>query len=199
MLARIGCAACVLGAIGLLGGSLVSAADEKGGANVGDKAPAFQATDDEGKVWKSSDHVGKKVVILYFFPADFTGGCTAQACGFRDNLKDLVGKGAEVVGVSGDSADTHAMFKKAENLGFTLLADQKGGLAKQFGIPTLKGGTIKHKTPDGQVVPLVRGVTIMRWTVIIDREGRIAAKYAVKNAAGDSMKALETVQKLEAK
>jgi peroxiredoxin Q/BCP len=194
ILAKIGSAACMLGIMALLGGGLLSAGGEKGGAKVGDKAPAFQATDDEGNVWKSSDHVGKKVIVLYFFPADFTGGCTAQACGFRDNLKDLGGKGAEVVGVSGDSAATHTMFKKAENLGFTLLADEKGTLAQQFGIQPKAGGKITH---DGQV--LVRGVTIPRTTVIIGLDGTIAAKYGVKDAAGDSKTALQLIQKLETK
>ena len=79
-------------------------AGEKGTPKVGDKAPAFQSVDENGKTWKSTDHVGKKIVVLYFYPADFTGGCTAQACGFRDNLKDLSSKNVEVVGVSGDSA-----------------------------------------------------------------------------------------------
>jgi len=189
----MGLAACVLGAIALVGGAL-SAGDAKGGAKVGDKAPAFQAMDDQGKVWKSSDHVGKKVIVLYFYPADFTGGCTAQACGFRDNLKDLGIKGAEVVGVSGDSAATHALFKKAENLGFTLLADEKGTLAKQFGIQPKPGGKISH---DGQ--DLVRGVTIPRTTVIIALDGTIVAQYGVKDAAGDSKNVLQIIQKLASK
>jgi thioredoxin-dependent peroxiredoxin len=193
-LIKMGGAVCVLVAVALVGGGFVFAADKKGGANVGDKAPSFQATDDEMNVWKASDHVGKKVIVLYFYPADFTGGCTKQACGFRDNLKDLSDKNVEVVGVSGDSATTHGMFKKAENLGFTLLADEKGTLAKQFGIQPGKGGKINH---DGQT--LVRGVTIPRVTVIIGLDGTIAAKYPVTDAAGDSKKALEIIQKLTAK
>jgi thioredoxin-dependent peroxiredoxin len=192
MLARMGLATCVLGLGALVGGGLLSAADKKGGANVGDKAPAFHATDDQGQPWKSSDHVGKKVIVLYFFPADFTGGCTKQACGFRDNFKDLTGKNVEVVAVSGDSAKTHALFKKEHKLPFTLLADEKGTVAKHFGIATNKGGKV---TFEGQ--ELVRGVTIPRTTVIIGLDGNIAAKYAVKDAAGDSKKALEIVQGLQ--
>jgi peroxiredoxin Q/BCP len=184
--------ACGLVAMALAGA--FAAAADKGAAKVGDKAPAFQATDDQGNVWKSSDHVGKKVIVLYFFPADFTGGCTAQACGFRDNMKNLESKNVEVVGVSGDSAETHAMFKKAEKLPFTLLADEMGTLAKQFGIQPNRGGKIQH---DGQT--LVRGVTIPRTTVIVALDGTIAAKYAVKDARGDSKKAMQIVQKLEAK
>jgi peroxiredoxin Q/BCP len=186
MLATFGCA---LGIAALLSGVLAAQ-----NSNVGDKAPTFTATDDQGNMWKSDEHVGKKIIVVYFYPADFTGGCTAQACGFRDNLKDLSSKNVEVVGVSGDSAATHAMFKKAENLGFTLLADEKGEIAKEFGIKPNKGGKIKH---DGQ--ELVRGVTIPRTTIIIGLDGRIAAKYTVKDAAGDSKKVLQFVQKLEAK
>jgi peroxiredoxin Q/BCP len=194
VLARAGAAAGVLGLCALVSGGFLSAQDTPGGAKVGDKAPPFQATDDQGKVWKSSDHVGKKVLVLYFYPADFTGGCTKQACGFRDDLKDLTDKGADVVGVSGDSAKTHAMFKKEHNLGFTLLADEKGNLAKKFGVPMGKGGKISLNGQD-----VVRGVTIQRWTVIIDRDGRIAEKYPVKDAGGDSKKTLEIVQKLQKK
>jgi len=182
----------VLGLSVLVGGGLLSAADKKGGANVGDKAPAFQATDDQGQPWKSSDHVGKKVIVLYFFPADFTGGCTKQACGFRDNFKNLTGKNVEVVAISGDSAKTHGMFKKAYNLPFTLLADESGAVASKFGIKTNKGGTVKY---EGQ--ELVRGVTIPRTTVIIGLDGKIAAKYTVKDAAGDSKTALQIIQDLK--
>lgn len=183
---------CALGAAALVG--TLSAQNAKGGAKVGQKAPDFQATDDQGNTWKSSDHVGKKVIVLYFFPADFTGGCTAQACGFRDNMKDLTDKNIEVVGVSGDSAETHAKFKKAEKLPFTLLADEKGALAKQFGIKPNRGGTYKH---EGET--LVRGVTIPRTTIIIGLDGTIAANYAVRDAKGDSKSVLQIVHKLDTK
>jgi thioredoxin-dependent peroxiredoxin len=190
-LRRVSLGACALAALVLAGGWLPAA---QNGAKVGDKAPAFESVDENGKAWKSSDHVGKKVIVLYFYPADFTRGCTAQACGFRDNLKAIQQKGVEVVGVSGDSAQTHSKFKKHHKLGFTLLADEKGELAKKFGIPYDKGGTIKF---EGE--PLTRGVTIQRWTVVIDREGNIAARYQVGNAAKDSEKILETVGKLKGK
>jgi peroxiredoxin Q/BCP len=193
MLARMGVTACVLGTFALVGGGLLCA-----GGNVGDKAPSFQATDDAGKVWKSSDHVRKKILVLYFYPADLTGGCTKQACGFRDDLGALAGKGVEVVGVSGDSVQNHKLFKKVHNLNFTLLADEAGEVAKTFGVPVGAGGTFKgYKDESGQVVPLTRGVTIQRYTVVIDRDGKVAAKYQVKDAAGDSKKTLDLVKKLE--
>ena len=74
---------------------------------VGDKAPKFEAMDDTGKLWKSADHVGKKIMVVYFYPADFTGGCTKEACGYRDDYSALTEKGVDVVGVSGDSVHGH--------------------------------------------------------------------------------------------
>src|SRR6185312_1622926 len=72
---------CVLAAwIAAAGGT--PGKEDKTELKKGDKAPSFQATDDQGKTWKSSDHVGKKVIVVYFYPADFTGGCTKQACSY---------------------------------------------------------------------------------------------------------------------
>src|ERR1700722_10200984 len=90
----------------------------------GDAAPAFEAKDDLGQPWKSTDHVGKKYVVIYFYPGDFTPGCTKQAQTFRDAMNRLAEKGIEVVGVSGDAVKTHELFKKAQQLNFPLLADE---------------------------------------------------------------------------
>jgi peroxiredoxin Q/BCP len=184
---------CVLAALVLAGGSWLSAGE---GPKVGDKAPSFQSVDENGKPWKSSEHVGKKVVVLYFYPADFTGGCTAQACGFRDNLKPLTDKGVELVGVSGDSAKTHQLFKSHHKLPFTLLADENGEVAKKFGIPVGKGGKSPTIDETGQKGSAPRGVTIQRWTVVIARDGTVAARYKVGNAAEDGKTILEKVEKL---
>jgi peroxiredoxin Q/BCP len=181
--------------LGLLAGGRLAAGEKA--PQVGDKAPVFESVDDQGKAWKSTDHVGKKIIVVYFYPADLTGGCTKQACGFRDDAAKLTDKGVEVVGVSGDTVKGHQLFKKVHNLNFTLLADENGSVAKKFGIPVGKGGTFNYKGADGQAVQLTRGVTISRWTVVIDRNGNIAARYAVKDAGGDSKKILETVEKLQ--
>src|SRR5947208_15139908 len=103
---------CTLGLL-TLGVSSPSAAQEKGKnkVKVGEKAPAFTSVDETGKDWNSKDHVGKKVLVLYFYPADFTGGCTSQACGYRDEIEELGTKGVEIVGVSGDAPTTHKLFK----------------------------------------------------------------------------------------
>jgi peroxiredoxin Q/BCP len=165
-------------------------------AKVGDVAPAFEATDDQGKTFKSSDHFGKKVVVLYFYPADFTGGCTKQACGFRDDYQKLADKGVEVIGVSGDSAKTHALFKKHHKLTFTLLADEDGALAKKFGVPTKPGGEFKTQV-DGQDHVFKRGVSAARWTFVIDKNGKIAYKNTKVNAAEDSKEIIKVVEGLK--
>ena len=128
-------------AVLLLFSSFAIAADKESELKIGDKVPAFSAKDDTGKEWKSADHIGKdgKIVVVYFYPADLTGGCTKQACGFRDQMKKLQEQGVEVVGVSGDSVENHQLFKKAHELNFTLLSDYDGKIAQLFGVPTKKG------------------------------------------------------------
>jgi thioredoxin-dependent peroxiredoxin len=190
---------CALLAALILGGGLTAGEKGRPMPKVGDKAPEFQSVDENGKTWKSSDHVGKKIVVVYFYPADFTGGCTAQACGFRDSMDSLAGKGLEVVGVSGDSAATHKLFKAHHKLPFTLLADEKGELAKQFGVPVGKGGMSPTIDESGTKGSAPRGVTIQRYTVVIDRGGNVAALYKVDSAGGDAKKIGEIVQKLETK
>jgi peroxiredoxin Q/BCP len=143
---------------------------------VGDPAPSFQAVDDSGKVWKSSDHVGKKILVVYFYPADMTGGCTAQACGYRDRMDSLKDAGVEVIGVSGDTVENHQVFKKVHDLNFTLLADTDGSVAKQFGVPVSLGDRIVNKLIDGQQTALKRSATAKRWTFVIDRDGKIVHK-----------------------
>jgi thioredoxin-dependent peroxiredoxin len=182
---------CAIAALALMSGSSVSAGG--GQLKVGDKAPAFEGPDDQGQTFKSNEHVGKKIVVVYFYPADFTKGCTDQACGFRDNSKALTDKGVEVIGVSGDSVKTHAAFKKEHMLPFTLVSDGTGAIASKFGVPFTKTqGKAKFKDET-----IVREGTAQRWTVVIDTKGNVAAVYAVKDAGGDSKKILELVDKLQ--
>src|SRR5436190_3110718 len=92
------------------------ALQDKADLKVGDPAPAFSAKDDAGNDWKSSDHVGTKILVVYFYPASFTGGCTKQACAYRDDQKTLAAAGAEVIGVSGDEVRHEDAFKKFHKL-----------------------------------------------------------------------------------
>jgi len=178
--------------------STVAMAEDPVELKVGAKAPEFHAPADNGKEWKSSDHIGKKIVVVYFYPADMTGGCTKQACGFRDDMKTLIEKGVEVVGVSGDSVKSHQIFRKEYDLNFTLLADEKGAVAKKFGVPLKEGGSIQ-RTVDGQEVTLTRGVTAARWTFVIDADGKIASKNTEVKAAEDSKAILKMVEDLQKK
>jgi peroxiredoxin Q/BCP len=185
LLSKAGVLAATLCFGGLLAGQMLYGEEKAVDLKVGDAAPVFQSTDDQGKPWKSSDYVGKKTVVVYFYPADLTGGCTRQACGFRDDMKTLADKGVEVIGVSGDSAQNHQIFKKAHNLNFTLLADETGAVAKAFGVPLSEGKTITVDV-DGKQVSLTRGVTAKRWTFVIDKAGKIALKNTDVKAADDS-------------
>ena len=100
----------------------------------GDPAPAFTGPNQDGKTVSLADFTGKKVVLLYFYPKDFTGGCTKEACGFRDRMGDLQKDNVEVIGVSFDSADSHKRFMDKYHLNFTLLADPDGKIADAYGV-----------------------------------------------------------------
>jgi peroxiredoxin Q/BCP len=192
--------ACLLLAVTLTLGKTAPAADEKKvELNVGDPAPVFQTTDDQGQPWKSADHVGKKYLVVYFYPGDFTPGCTTQAQKFRDNMNKLNDQGIEVIGVSGDSVATHALFKTAQKLNFTLLGDEDGNLAKQFGVPVGAGAEVRTKGTDGKVVVLKRGATAARWTFIIGKDGKILYKNTKVNPVVDSQEVAAFIEKLEKK
>jgi len=197
---RTGSAATLLGALMLiLVGSLAAQDEKKINLQIGDPAPVFTATDDQGQMWKSVDHVGKKFVVVYFYPADFTSGCRTQAQKFRDNMNQLSEKGITVIGISCDASVTHALFKKAEKLNFTLLADAEGTIAKQFGVPLNKGGEVRTKDADGQVVTLKRNFTAARWTFIIGMDGKVVYKNTKVNPAVDSMQVGAFIDQLQSK
>ena len=101
---------------------------------VGDKAPLVEGKDQDGKTWKLADVVGKKVVLLYFYPKDDTPGCTKEACGFRDRIGDLKTDNVKVVGVSFDSPESHQKFIEKYKLNFPLIADTDGKIADAYGV-----------------------------------------------------------------
>ena len=103
-----------------------------------------------------------------------------------------------VLGVSGDSVSNQQLFKKVNKLNFTLLADIKGDMAKQFGVNLRKGGSITMEV-DSQEFVLVRGVTPARWTFVIDQSGRIAYKNTSVKAGQDSKDVLAVVKELKSK
>jgi len=164
--------------------------------NVGGDAPKFQIPDASGKPWKSEDYLGKKIVVLYFFPAAFTSGCTAQARAYQADQKKFAEMGVDVIGVSGDTVQGQAAFKKAHKFDFNLLADDKGTVAKLFGVPVKPGGTVSY-TLEGKEEKFTRGVTPERWTFVIDQTGKIAYKNTKVNPGQDSKAVLEVIQKLK--
>jgi peroxiredoxin Q/BCP len=135
---------------------------------VGDKAPAFSLSDADGKTVKLSDFKGRKVVV-YFYPAASTPGCTKQACDFRDSLAELNEAGLDVVGISPDKPEKLAKFRDAESLSFPLLSDPERKVLTEW-------GAFGEKSMYGKTV---QGV--IRSTFVVDEKGKIeVAQYNVK-------------------
>jgi peroxiredoxin Q/BCP len=107
--------------------------------NVGDRAPEFTATVQDGRQIALADFKGKQAVVLYFYPRDNTPICTKEACAFRDAYEDFVQAGAVVIGVSSDSTDSHQSFAGTHRLPFLLASDADGALRKAFGVPKTLG------------------------------------------------------------
>ena len=143
---------------------------------VGDTAPDFSLLDERGLPVSLKNYLGKKVVVLYFYPKDFTPGCTAEACSFRDDYKPIQDKGAVVIGVSLDSVESHLKFSEKYMLPFTILSDHKKEVAKAYGVLGVGGFLAK------------------RVTFIISKDGKIThvfTKVDVKQHSEEVLKALE--------
>jgi len=112
---------------------------DKGRVKVGDKAPDFMLPDQSGAMISPKDFIGKKVVVLYFYPRDFSTGCTAEACAFRDSYEVFKDEGAEVIGVSSQSVDSHKRFALANTLPFILLSDEEDKVRKLYGAQSTLG------------------------------------------------------------
>jgi peroxiredoxin Q/BCP len=135
---------------------------------VGDEAPAFSLPDADGNTVKLGDFAGRKVIV-YFYPAASTPGCTKQACDFRDSLAQLNDAGLDVVGISPDKPEKLAKFRDAEGLTFPLLSDPERKVLGEW-------GTFGEKTMYGKTV---QGV--IRSTFVVDEKGTVeVARYNVK-------------------
>jgi peroxiredoxin Q/BCP len=123
---------------------------------VGDPAPDFEGPTSEGTRLGLKDFIGKKKIVLYFYPKDDTPGCTKEACSFRDNLDSVRRIGAEVIGVSLDSVESHKKFASKYKLPFPLISDKEKRVAEAYGV--LRD----------------TGTSANRVTFIIDKAGKIA-------------------------
>jgi peroxiredoxin Q/BCP len=138
---------------------------------VGDTAPEFSLPDADGNTVRLSDHRGRKVIV-YFYPAASTPGCTKQACDFRDNLAELGDAGLDVVGISPDKPAKLAKFRDAEGLTFPLLSDPDKAVLTAWGAYGDK--TMYGKTVQG----------VIRSTFVVDEDGKIAAAQYNVRATG---------------
>ncbi len=134
----------------------------------GDPAPDFALTDDQGGTVALSDFRGRKVVV-YFYPAAMTPGCTKQACDFRDSLDSLAGAGFAVVGISPDTPEKLARFRTRDRLTFPLLSDPERETLRAY-------GAFGEKTMYGRKV-----TGVIRSTFVVDEQGKIEqAQYNVR-------------------
>ena len=106
---------------------------------VGDQAPDFTLPSQSGNEISLSSYRDNRVVVIYFYPKDNTRGCTAEACAFRDSYEVFAEAGAEVIGISSDSVDSHTGFAGKHQLPFVLLSDVGGTVRKRYGVPTTLG------------------------------------------------------------
>ena len=180
----------------LTGISALFAQEAGKSVKIGDTIVAFNANDQDGKLWKSSDHIGQKYLVVYFYPAAMTGGCTKQACGYRDYKSSLESLDAEVVGVSGDAVENLKAFTAMHNLNFTLLSDVNGVIADRFGVPAGAGKTISREI-EGTKITFERSLSESRWTFILDREGKLIYKDTDVNAELDGEKVTQFLNGLD--
>jgi len=100
----------------------------------GDKLPVFELKDQHNELFKVADYIGEKNLVIYFYPKDDTPGCTKEACKFRDEFEVFTDLDAMVIGISGDSPESHTKFIEKYNLPFTLLSDQNDAVRQLFGV-----------------------------------------------------------------
>lgn len=146
---------------------------------IGDIMPNFKAKNQNGEEFDSATVIGKKPAVIYFYPKDFTPGCTKEACNFRDSYQDFQDAGAEVIGISGDSEQSHQKFTKKHQLPFILLSDANGKIRKKLGVKK-------------SLLGLIPG----RETFVIDAKGVVQMKFNNLDASRHMKKALKKVQEL---
>ncbi len=127
---------------------------------IGDKVPSFRLMNQLGEPFNMDDYIGKKAMVIYFYPKDDTPGCTKEACSFRDSYEKFTDKSIEVIGISSDDVLSHKNFADKYNLPFTLLADTDNEVRNLFGVK-------------GNIFGLIPG----RVTYVINKSGKIIFIY----------------------
>lgn len=150
------------------------------GLQKGKTAPDFELKDQEGQPFNLGTALKKGPVVLFFYPADFTPGCTAEACSFRDSYEQFTDAGAIVAGISTDSAASHRKFASKYRLPFTLLSDPGGVVAKKFAVGR-------------RLMGLLPG----RETFVIDRSGIVQMNFNSMGPKGHVRTALEILRELK--
>jgi thioredoxin-dependent peroxiredoxin len=150
----------------------------------GSKAPAFELADEAGKQVALKDLIGKKNLILYFYPKDMTPGCTTEACSFRDNIEGIRRLGAQVVGISGDSSASHQKFIDKHALNFPLLADVGNEVGKRYGV-------YKMKSMYGREY-----MGYERTTMVIDKSGVIRKVFPKVKVNGHTAEVVAALKEL---
>jgi peroxiredoxin Q/BCP len=149
--------------------------------HVGEKAPGFALQSASGEIVRLSDFLGKNIIVLYFYPKDQSPVCTIEACTFRDSYEVFRENGAEVIGISPDSPESHRLFIKARHLPFILLSDPDNEVRKRYGIAATMG-----------IIP-------GRVTFIIDRKGIIrdvfSSQFRGKKHVAEALKTLERLKR----
>ena len=179
----------------LIGSSLIDSTTCWGyqvALNVGAQAPEFECLNDQGQIWNSSDHIGKRALVVYFYPSDFSFCCTRQAQRYRDRMREFCDLDVEVVGISGDSVEAHQLFKQDQRLNYSLLSDGNGDVARKFDVPLRIGG--KAMIAGGNIP---RAVTAARWTFIIGKDGRVVYRDTQVSPVKDSQNVLEFIRNLK--
>ncbi|MEY9837581.1 thioredoxin-dependent thiol peroxidase [Streptacidiphilus sp. EB103A] len=155
--------------------------DQRTKLQAGDTAPAFTLPDADGKPVSLADHLGRKVVV-YFYPAALTPGCTKQACDFTDNLDLLAGAGYDVIGVSPDKPEKLGKFREKEHLKVTLVADPEKEVLQAY-------GAFGEKTMYGKTV-----TGVIRSTFVVDEAGKIEHAFYNVKATGHVAKLIRDLK-----
>lgn len=147
----------------------------------GDTAPAFSLSDADGNQVSLADHAGRKVIV-YFYPAALTPGCTKQACDFTDNLEVFAGAGYDVIGISPDKPEKLGKFREAENLKVTLLSDPEKEVLEAY-------GAFGEKQNYGRTY-----LGVIRSTIVVDEQGKVEHAFYNVRATGHVAKLLRDLK-----